>query len=870
MVEYDVVNIPIVDIVNQIILFASKNRASDIHMDPRDDYLLIRMRIDGELRDHAKIPKAYERNLITRVKLISNMNITETRLPQDGAIKGRIEGKDLDMRVSVLPTNEGEKVVIRVLDYSKSLNGIESLGFSPKNFELLQKMLSVPNGIILVTGATGSGKSTTTYSMLQALNKEETNIITVEDPIEMNIEGINQVQVNSEIGLTFAAVLRSILRQDPNVILIGEIRDSETAQIAVRASITGHLVLSTLHTNNSLSTIERLLDMDVERYLLSSALTGIISQKLARKLCNKCKVPRQPTDYEKEIFKLVLNKEVETVYDAKGCPECTQGYHGRIAIEEVLYISDELKATLANPKTTKDELKKMVYTDDVTTLLGDGLEKIINGDTSFDELFKLIEVDLEIQTIREESIERTERRERNQSNKGNLLGNLIIEAPEAPASDAPIEGADANETEEAQDNVIKLPSTTNIIIQAPVNTPTGPSLDIPTGDSISTPVEEKPKDSTELNIPSSEENIAPEATAESIQPSEPQVEITPTVLEENTVTEPVVTPEQTIEPKIEITPAVPEENIVPETTTESIQPSEPQVEITPTVPEEKNVTEPVVTPEQTIEPKIEITPAVPEENIVPETTTESAQPSELFTTTESNEIDDEIITDTPVVNNQNTEPQSESITPTAIPEGNTSNLFGSIEKNTVDEEIINNTQTDTNSSNNGLFSDAVTEEVQPIENTNETSSQGLFGNGIHTFEPEEEKEKEEESNNNDDINDEQLSIPAQQNEEIIDTNNNQASIEQQIEVPSETNNEETPAETEQLTTKANTSDESYDYKQEISRNSKKLDYLYKYLENEVINGTDDDNDSVDEPILNNFVPDQIKKDPLESYFRNNN
>ena len=816
MVEYDVVNIPIVDIVNQIILFASKNRASDIHMDPRDDYLLIRMRIDGELRDHAKIPKAYERNLITRVKLISNMNITETRLPQDGAIKGRIEGKDLDMRVSVLPTNEGEKVVIRVLDYSKSLNGIESLGFSPKNFELLQKMLSVPNGIILVTGATGSGKSTTTYSMLQALNKEETNIITVEDPIEMNIEGINQVQVNSEIGLTFAAVLRSILRQDPNVILIGEIRDSETAQIAVRASITGHLVLSTLHTNNSLSTIERLLDMDVERYLLSSALTGIISQKLARKLCNKCKVPRQPTDYEKEIFKLVLNKEVETVYDAKGCPECTQGYHGRIAIEEVLYISDELKATLANPKTTKDELKKMVYTDDVTTLLGDGLEKIINGDTSFDELFKLIEVDLEIQTIREESIERTERRERNQSNKGNLLGNLIIEAPEAPASDAPIEGADANETEEAQDNVIKLPSTTNIIIQAPVNTPTGPSLDIPTGDSISTPVEEKPKDSTELNIPSSEENIAPEATAESIQPSEPQVEITPTVLEENTVTEPVVTPEQTIEPKIEITPAV------------------------------------------------------PEENIVPETTTESAQPSELFTTTESNEIDDEIITDTPVVNNQNTEPQSESITPTAIPEGNTSNLFGSIEKNTVDEEIINNTQTDTNSSNNGLFSDAVTEEVQPIENTNETSSQGLFGNGIHTFEPEEEKEKEEESNNNDDINDEQLSIPAQQNEEIIDTNNNQASIEQQIEVPSETNNEETPAETEQLTTKANTSDESYDYKQEISRNSKKLDYLYKYLENEVINGTDDDNDSVDEPILNNFVPDQIKKDPLESYFRNNN
>ena len=302
MIQYDVVNVPIVDIVNQIILYASTHRASDIPMDPKEDCLLIRMRIDGELRNHTKIPKSYERNLITRVKLISNMNITETRLPQDGAIKGKIEGRDLDMRVSDLPTNEGEKIVIRILDYSKSSGGIDSLGFSAKNLDLLKKMIAVPNGIILVTGATGSGKSTTTYSILQELNKENVNIITVEDPIEMNIEGVNQVQVNSEIGLTFANVLRSILRQDPNIILIGEIRDSETAQIAVRASITGHLVLSTLHTNNSLSTIERLLDMDVERYLLSSALTGIISQKLARRLCPKCRVLRPTTDYEKEIF----------------------------------------------------------------------------------------------------------------------------------------------------------------------------------------------------------------------------------------------------------------------------------------------------------------------------------------------------------------------------------------------------------------------------------------------------------------------------------------------------------------------------------------------------------------------------------------
>jgi len=403
MIEYDVINIPIVDIVNQIILYASQNRASDIHMDPRSEDLLIRMRIDGELRNHTIIPKSYERNLITRVKLISNMNITETRLPQDGAIKGNIEGKDLDIRVSVLPTNEGEKVVMRILDYSKSLSGIASLGFSRKNFELLQKMLNVPNGIILVTGATGSGKSTTTYSMLQELNKENVNIITVEDPIEMNIEGINQVQVNSEIGLTFAAVLRSILRQDPNVILIGEIRDSETAQIAVRASITGHLVLSTLHTNNSLSTIERLLDMDVERYLLSSALTGIISQKLARKLCPKCRTLRPTTPYEKEVFQLVLNRDVNEVYDVGKCDECTEGYRGRIAIEEVLYINDNLRNVISNPKTTKEELKRLVYTSEVTTLLGDGLEKIIEGNTTFSEIFKLIEVDLELKALKEDS-----------------------------------------------------------------------------------------------------------------------------------------------------------------------------------------------------------------------------------------------------------------------------------------------------------------------------------------------------------------------------------------------------------------------------------------------------------------------------------
>ena len=299
----DFANTPVVDIVNKIIIDSAKAGVSDIHFDHTDECLKVRIRIDGILNDYLDIPNNVKNNVITRIKILSGMNITETRLPQDGAIKTTLEGMDLDMRVSSLPTKKGEKIVIRILDYSRSLQGIEYLFFSEDNYKKILKMLSEPNGIILVTGATGSGKSTTVYSFLQKLNVKGTNLITVEDPVEMEIEGLNQVQVNSEIGLDFATVLRSILRQDPNVIMIGEIRDSETAQIAVRASITGHLVLSTLHTNNSLTTIERLLDMDVERYLLASALSGIVSQKLARKLCDKCKVPRETTPYEKEMFK---------------------------------------------------------------------------------------------------------------------------------------------------------------------------------------------------------------------------------------------------------------------------------------------------------------------------------------------------------------------------------------------------------------------------------------------------------------------------------------------------------------------------------------------------------------------------------------
>lgn len=387
---------PIVDIVNYILIMASKKNASDIHFDPADNHMKVRFRIDGKLDTFTIVPNAQKQNLIARLKIMSGMNITETRLPQDGAIRTVIEGISLDMRVSSLPTKRGEKIVIRIMDYSMSLKGLESLCFNNVNYKKILKMISEPNGIILVTGATGSGKSTTVYSLLQRLNTEDTNLITVEDPVEMEIEGMNQVQVNSEIGLTFAAVLRSILRQDPNVIMIGEIRDSETAQIAVRASITGHLVLSTIHTNNSLSTIERLLDMDVERYLLASALEGIISQKLARKLCDKCKRLRPTNNYEKNLFRTILGLEVGQVYEPVGCPECSFGFKGRVALHEVLLINQDIRDAISN-SVTKEKLRELVYGKEVITMIQDGFYKILAGFTTITEVLKLIDLDDEIE-----------------------------------------------------------------------------------------------------------------------------------------------------------------------------------------------------------------------------------------------------------------------------------------------------------------------------------------------------------------------------------------------------------------------------------------------------------------------------------------
>ena len=390
--QIDFAKLPITEIVDEIIYTAAQAGASDIHFDPKEVNMKVRFRIDGVLIDYTVIPESIRKNLLARIKIISGMDITESRLPQDGAIKTTINDINLDMRVSSLPTNEGEKIVIRILDYSASLNGLESLGFSPRNLKKMQDLIKEPNGIILVTGATGSGKSTTVYSLLQILNTPEVNLITVEDPVEMSMDGVNQIQVNSEIGLTFANVLRSILRQDPDIIMIGEIRDDETAKIAVRASVTGHLVLSTLHTNNALNTIERLRDMDVETYLLASSLNGIVSQKLARRICPHCKKKRPAIDFEKKLIKKNLGIDINELSYAEGCSECVGGYKGRVALQEVLVVTDEIRDAISNG-VSKEELRELVYTNDTTTLLQDGLDKVVQGITTIEEVLRLVELD---------------------------------------------------------------------------------------------------------------------------------------------------------------------------------------------------------------------------------------------------------------------------------------------------------------------------------------------------------------------------------------------------------------------------------------------------------------------------------------------
>ncbi len=383
-----VVNSPMVRLVNTIISQAIRMRASDIHIEPFDDKVRIRFRVDGTLREIMSTPVNTHGAIVARIKIMGKMNISERRIPQDGRIETKIDGSEIDMRISILPTVHGEKVVIRLLDRSNIILDLEELGFNDVNMQRINKILSVPEGIILATGPTGSGKTTTLYTLLRKYNRIDTNIITIENPVEYRLDGINQVQVNNKAGLTFASGLRSILRQDPDIVMVGEIRDNETAQIAIRAAITGHIVLSTLHTNDTASTLTRLVDMGIENYLVGTATVGILAQRLVKRICQKCKHSYLAGDDEKQVLSVSPDQPL-TLWRGSGCNACNKtGYSGRIAVHEVMIVDRKIRNLMFNNATAED-IKQCAIDNGMLTLFDSCATLVTEGVTTVDELMRV-------------------------------------------------------------------------------------------------------------------------------------------------------------------------------------------------------------------------------------------------------------------------------------------------------------------------------------------------------------------------------------------------------------------------------------------------------------------------------------------------
>ena len=415
-------NSPIAQTVNLLLEYAIKSAASDIHIEPREDFVQVRYRIDGVLQEVNKLPRNVLGALVSRVKILSNLKIDERRVPQDGRFKIRVSGKQYALRVSTLPISDGEKVVMRILDESNQTITLEQLGYWGKSLAIIKEAMTQPNGMILVTGPTGSGKSTSLFSILSELNTPDVNISTVEDPVEYKIVGVNQVQTNPKAGMTFASGLRALLRQDPNIIMVGEIRDSETANLGVQAALTGHLVFSTLHTNNAATTLPRLLDMDIEPFLIASTVKAVIGQRLVRRLCSFCREKYTPEDQEsksiQEMFNLSKGEDFATIHKLEteaanagiggdapiatneqgflhmwraskvGCEECSHtGFKGRIGLYEALDVSIPIQRQIT-ANATSNEIQDQAISEGMVTMQTDGLVKSLRGVTTFEEVLR--------------------------------------------------------------------------------------------------------------------------------------------------------------------------------------------------------------------------------------------------------------------------------------------------------------------------------------------------------------------------------------------------------------------------------------------------------------------------------------------------
>jgi type IV pilus assembly protein PilB len=383
---------PIVKFVNLLITQAIQDRASDIHIEPTERDLRVRFRIDGVLHEIMRSPKNIQSGVTSRLKIMAEINIAERRIPQDGRLSVNANGKKVDLRVATLPTVWGEKVVMRILDNSTAMLKLSDLGFTDDNYERYSQSFTKPYGMILVTGPTGSGKSTTLYATLNIVSRPEVNVITVEDPVEYRLAGINQVQTNMKAGLTFASALRSILRSDPDIVLIGEIRDHETAQIAIEAALTGHLVLSTLHTNDAASAVTRLVEMGIEPFLVGSALDAVLAQRLARRLCSKCKeaYTPEPETLVASRFPWQAGEPLPTLYRPIGCSACSKtGYKGRLALHEVMNVSETIER-LAVERASAAQINQVAQEEGMVTLRNDGMRKVLAGVTSLEEILRVV------------------------------------------------------------------------------------------------------------------------------------------------------------------------------------------------------------------------------------------------------------------------------------------------------------------------------------------------------------------------------------------------------------------------------------------------------------------------------------------------
>lgn len=380
---------PMIRLVNSILYQAARQRASDIHLEPFEQEVLVRYRIDGVLYNNMTLPRRLHPGLVSRVKIMAGLNIAEKRLPQDGRITIRTAGREIDLRVSVIPTAFGERVVLRLLEKGTRLFSLADLGLTDKKKAVIDQLIHMSHGILLVTGPTGSGKTTTLYTGLSQINTSDRNIITIEDPVEYQLTGIGQMQVNAKINMTFANGLRAILRQDPDVIMVGEIRDRETADIAIHASLTGHLVLSTLHTNDAAGAVTRLIDMDVEPFLVSSSVSAVIAQRLVRVLCAECRQPTSLSQEERVKLGLDVESAAATIYHAIGCEACMKtGYRGRQGIYEILLVDDDIRALIL-AKTDSTQIQKLAMKKGMTTLAHEGALKVIEGVTTVEEVLRV-------------------------------------------------------------------------------------------------------------------------------------------------------------------------------------------------------------------------------------------------------------------------------------------------------------------------------------------------------------------------------------------------------------------------------------------------------------------------------------------------